>query len=226
MQSQVPPIASPIPALSTLTSKAPSDLLKYSLVDILWSYAYCQRWCNGEACRDPSLFLDAAESLVAHSAALSHDPPSQSVGTAISDCQERCTRGGASVDAAQLIRDAAALVGSKFAALAGLSDAREILLAAHKELQSGKHKGKKGLAACVSKAEKKLWFILCWTQEQPPELFSRLSSETGALAKEEEDHAELAREAQRPKQGNADQFPEVIGSGKSSRQGKSLVQEL
>lgn len=52
-----PPIASPLPPLRTLTSKEPSELVSYGLVDILWSYARCQRWCNGEASTDPSVSL-------------------------------------------------------------------------------------------------------------------------------------------------------------------------
>jgi hypothetical protein len=53
--SRPPPIPAAIPSLSTLTSKQPSELLAYGLVDIMWSYAKCQRWCNGEAASDPSV---------------------------------------------------------------------------------------------------------------------------------------------------------------------------
>jgi len=53
--SRPPPVPEAIPPLSTLTSKQPSELLAYGLVDIMWSYAKCQRWCNGEAASDPSV---------------------------------------------------------------------------------------------------------------------------------------------------------------------------
>eukprot|EP00250_Pteridium_aquilinum_P004577 c14786_g1_i1 orf=269-1579(-) len=191
-----PPWDSPLPPLRHLTPKPPSPLLGVHLAEVLYSYCFTLRFFNGDWTCDAFQAAWACSS-VSHVLGQSTSP--QTVSEALNSCFETiCSpffkSAGGYKFALALLDDAIALLhAGRPAVICALSDLHRMFEKAAKDAKQGDgnpaiKKGHQKLALPMgvrkTKASsssdlkavcKKIFFLLCWANEQPAEVFSALA---------------------------------------------------
>lgn len=190
-----PPLDSPLPPLKQLTSKLPSPLLGVHLVEVLYSYCFTLRFYNGDWVCDA---FDAAWTCLSVSHVLQQSAIPQTVGEALNSCFEIvCSplfkSAGGYKFALALLDDVAALLHvGRAGGICALSELHRLLNKAVKDTKQGDGntirkghlkldlsrepvKTKASTSSDLKAACKKVFFLLCWTNEQPAEIFSSLA---------------------------------------------------
>ncbi|XP_057840394.2 uncharacterized protein LOC131050228 isoform X1 [Cryptomeria japonica] len=206
--SGIPPgPENPLSSVQQLTSIEPSPLLVVHLVDVIYSYCFTLRFFNGDWKSDS---LDAAMVCLTLSAVLGQAALPESVSEALSNCLETaCSPSFKHAGGLQfgigLFDDVSALLRLGRAALVcALMDLYRLLEAATKEAkvdQSGKRRqlrekvnrnkeaeshdtGRNGSWKLLQSALRKVYFLMCWTNEQPNEVWSSMTILIEAVKRE------------------------------------------
>lgn len=189
----------PLSSVGKLTKTEPSPLLAVHMVDVIYSYCFTLRFFNGDWKSDP---LDAAMVCLSLSAVLSQVALPETVSEVLSKCLE--TSCSASFKHAGGLRfgiclfdDVHALLRLGRAALVcALMDLYRFLEAAAKEVKGERskkreHSSKQMIAnekakrqeirndesrKSLQSASKKVYFLMCWTNEQPKEVWTSLAA--------------------------------------------------
>jgi hypothetical protein len=189
----------PLSSVGKLTKTEPSPLLAVHMVDVIYSYCFTLRFFNGDWKSDP---LDAAMVCLSLSAVLSQVALPETVSEVLSKCLE--TSCSASFKHAGGLRfgiclfdDVHALLRLGRAALVcALMDLYRLLEAAAKEVKGERskkreHSSKQMIAnekakrqeirndesrKSLQSASKKVYFLMCWTNEQPKEVWTSLAA--------------------------------------------------
>lgn len=171
----------PLPSVRRLSATEPSPLLTVHLVDIIYSYCFTLRLYNGDWMSDST---GSVEVLLSISSILGQGGQPETVLEALSYCSEQiCSPAyrhmGGSQFALDLMDDVTSVLYLGGAAIVCLlCDLQRLIQAAEKELKSeksGKSTGSK-IKAKLKSAERKVYFIACWANEQPNEAWSSLAA--------------------------------------------------
>ncbi|KAE9605298.1 putative SHQ1 protein [Lupinus albus] len=168
----------PLPPLSTLSSKEPSPLLTVHLVDILYSYCFTLRLYNGDWRSDAlgSVMIVLNVSLV-----LGQFGQPETVLEALSHSLEQiCSPAYRHIGGLQfglaVVHDVISLLAlGSSALLCALCDMRRLIREGEKEAKSEKAR-KDEIRNTIKQAERKTYFIMCWVHEQPEEVWSSLAA--------------------------------------------------
>lgn len=172
---------SPLPPLRQLSSAEPSPLLTLHLVDIIYSYCFTLRFYNGDWKSDPSGSASVALSI---SSVLGRPEKPQTLMEALSYCLEQtCSptykhTGGLQFGLG-LVEDVVDLLTlGRGALLCLLSDLRRLIQAGIKEVKSetSQNLGSRGVKNKLKLAERKIYFVMCWVNEQPGEAWLSLAA--------------------------------------------------
>ncbi|EFN54985.1 hypothetical protein CHLNCDRAFT_134781 [Chlorella variabilis] len=205
-----------LPPLAALTKAAPSPLLQYQLLDLLYAYCLTLRLYNGDyQCEAEA----AAGLLFGMSAVLAAVAPSPGGGGGEGDAaavpsvllgclQRACQPPAGSQDsrgfAIGVLSDVAAVLQlGRAVVLTAVMDLSRVLEAARQQLEgaapdasgsggSPSKQQRKELRRRLVAAERKLLFFLAWANEQPPEVYDLLAL---AVAAEHRQHAAAAAAA-------------------------------
>ncbi|XP_010553575.1 PREDICTED: zinc finger HIT domain-containing protein 2 isoform X2 [Tarenaya hassleriana] len=166
---------SPLPPLSKLSITRPSPHLPVHLVDIIYSSCFTLRIYNGDWQSDP---LGSATTVLNISSVLSQSSQPETVKEVLSYCLEKtCSpsykhMGGLKLGL-NLVDDIVSLMSLGSAPLICLlSDLQRVIKAATREVRSSRSSRK----SCLKMAERKVFFMMCWVKEQPPEVWSALAN--------------------------------------------------
>ncbi|KAG8382545.1 hypothetical protein BUALT_Bualt05G0088500 [Buddleja alternifolia] len=171
----------PLPPVTKLTASSPSPLLPVHLVDIIYSSCFTLRLYNGDWKVDP---VESATVLLSVSSVLGQAEQPETVLEALLHCLEQtCSIGYKHMGGLQfglrLMDDVISLLYLGGAALiCFLCDMQKLIQSAGRELKLEKlHKSKKvELKSKLKSSERKIYFMMCWVHEQPPEAWSSLAS--------------------------------------------------
>lgn len=188
----------PLSSVGQLTKTDPSPLLAVHMVDVIYSYCFTLRFFNGDWNSDP---LDAAMVCLSLSAVLSQVALPETVSEALSKCLETsCSvsfkHAGGLRFGICLFDDVHALLRLGRAALVcTLMDLYRLLEAAAKVVKGERskkreHASKQMIAIHEARREeirndgrkslqsalKKVYFLMCWTNEQPKEVWTSLAT--------------------------------------------------
>ncbi|KAL3499172.1 hypothetical protein ACH5RR_038265 [Cinchona calisaya] len=182
---QVPDIPpgpeAPLPSVRELSNAEPSPLLAVHLVDIIYTYCFTLRLYNGDWLSDS---IGSAEVLLCISSVLGQAGQPETVLEALSYCLEQiCSAAyrqmGGSQFAVDLMDDVTNVLYLGSAAIVCLlCDMQRLIQAAERELKSEKS-GKSGGSKIKTKlksAGRKVFFIMCWANEQPKEAWYSLAA--------------------------------------------------
>ncbi|KAH9293230.1 hypothetical protein KI387_041563, partial [Taxus chinensis] len=187
----------PLSSVRKLTSTEPSPLLVVHLVDVIYSYCFTLRFFNGDWKSDS---LDAAMVCLSLSAVLDQVALPETVSEALSKCLEAaCSpsfkHAGGLKFGFGLFDDLSALLRLGRAALVcALTDLHRLLETATKEAKGDRSKKRGHLRKQVNtnreakqqenkrdeswkmlqSASRKVYFLMCWTNEQPNEVWASL----------------------------------------------------
>lgn len=167
-KNKAPEIAADIPALSSLTSKPVSPLVKNSVANVILSYSYVCRYFNGD--HQNQAFEAVAEllavSAVLREAAVTFDDSRASVQAAIQCLMT--TKGTPIAFIIELLEDTKKIACKVDIALRALSDLVLLIGKAIKEIKAdaAKKEERSKLKLLLKKAE----FLLSWAREKGPEL--------------------------------------------------------
>lgn len=171
----------PLPPVSSLSSREPSPLLTVHLVDILYSYCFTLRLYNGDWRSDA---LGSAMVAMSVSSVLGQGDQPETVLEALSYCLEQvCSPAYRHMGGLQfglnLIDDMISLLQLGSSALVcALSDMRRLIQAGEKELKSSKPRKvrRDEIRSNLKMAERKIFFIMCWVHEQHEEAWPSLAA--------------------------------------------------
>nr|XP_025676323.1 zinc finger HIT domain-containing protein 2 isoform X2 [Arachis hypogaea]XP_029151486.1 zinc finger HIT domain-containing protein 2 isoform X2 [Arachis hypogaea] len=170
-----------LPPVSQLSSKEPSPILTVHLVDILYSYCFTLRLYNGDWRSDP---LGSVLVVFSVSSVLGQGGLPETVLEALSHClQQICSPAFRHMGGLQfgfgVIDDVISLLelGSS-ALICALCDMHRLVQEAGKVAKSEKPRNsrKDEIRSTIRHAERKIYFIMCWVHEQPPEAWSSLAA--------------------------------------------------
>lgn len=191
-----PPWDSPLPPVRQLTPKPPSPLLGIHLAEVVYSYCFTLRFFNGDWSCDA---FNAASTLLSVSHVLGQSASPQTIRDALSGCFETiCSpffkSSGGYKFAIALLDDAIVLLHSgRPGVICALSDLHRILDKAaqiakqgdrdsarkktHRRLNlhTGAHNIKTSSSSDLKAVCRKGFFLLCWVNEQPAEVFRMLA---------------------------------------------------
>lgn len=179
---EIPPgPETPLLPVSKLITTPPSPLLTFHLIDIIYSYCFTLRLYNGDWRADP---LESATLLLSVSSVLCQSGQPETVLEALLHCLEQtCSPAYKHMGGLQfglrLMDDVVHLLSLGGNALACLlCDMQKIIQTGERELKSEKlHKSKRvELKSKLKSAERKIYFIMCWVHEQPPEVWTSLAA--------------------------------------------------
>ncbi|CAA7034894.1 unnamed protein product [Microthlaspi erraticum] len=166
----------PLMSLSKLSSTNPSPLLPLHLLDIVYSYCFTLRIYNGEWESDS---LGSATMALTVSSVLGQTSQPETIKEVMSFCLEQtCSSayknlGGGLKFGLNLVDDVVHLLSLGNAALVCLlCDLQRLIQCA---IQEGKSAGR-DLKKRLKFAERKVFFMMCWVNEQTPEVWSALES--------------------------------------------------
>uniref|UniRef100_A0A1J3G9E2 Zinc finger HIT domain-containing protein 2 n=1 Tax=Noccaea caerulescens TaxID=107243 RepID=A0A1J3G9E2_NOCCA len=170
----------PLISLSKLSSTNPSPLLPLHLLDIVYSYCFTLRIYNGEWKSDS---LGSATMVLTVSSVLGQNSQPETIKEMLSFCLEQtCSSayknlGGGLKFGLNLVDDVIHLLSLGNAALVCLlCDLQRLIHGAIKEGKSAGRDMKKKLKL----AERKVFFMMCWVNEQTPEVWAALESSVRA----------------------------------------------
>lgn len=170
----------PLLSLSKLSSTNPSPLLPLHLLDIVYSYCFTLRIYNGEWQSDS---LGSATMVLTVSSVLGQNSQPESVKEVLSFCLEKtCSSayknlGGGLKFGLNLVDDVVHLLSLGNAALVCLlCDLHRLI---HGAIEEGKSAGR-DLKKKLKLAERKVYFVMCWVNEQTPEVWAALESSVRA----------------------------------------------
>eukprot|EP00268_Persea_americana_P010179 TRINITY_DN14116_c1_g1_i2.p1 TRINITY_DN14116_c1_g1~~TRINITY_DN14116_c1_g1_i2.p1 ORF type:complete len:405 (+),score=72.01 TRINITY_DN14116_c1_g1_i2:304-1518(+) len=214
--SEIPPgPETPLLPVNRMVRGEPSPLLTIHLVDIIYTYCFTLRLYNGDW---QSNALDAAMVVLGISSVLGDAGQPESVAEALAYCLEKtCStaykHAGGLWFGLILINDIISLLSLGRAALVcSLCDLQRLIQAGEMELKSEKgRKAKKGEMSKLRHAERKVYFLMCWVNEQPTEAWSSLSATVGV---EKASFAAL------------DTGGKTLSKGKGESKGKCLIEEV
>ncbi|KAL6004449.1 hypothetical protein ACLOJK_005002 [Asimina triloba] len=173
----------PLSRVDELIRSEPSPLISVHLIDILFSYCFTMRLYNGDWQSDA---LGSAITVLDISSVLSQDGKLETVAEALACCTEQvCSptyrHTGGLQFAWALVDDVITLLSLGRAALVcALCDLQRLLQAGERELKSeAQRKVKKGEMSKLKLADRKVYFLTCWVNEQPAETWSALSAVVG-----------------------------------------------
>lgn len=181
LDSEIPPgPEKSLPLLKKLTSAEPSPLLAFHLVDILFSYCFTLRLYNGDWASDA---IGASMVVLSMSSALGQGALPESMLEAVSYCLEHtCSPAFRHMGGLQfgfgVLDDVVSLISLGRAALVcALCDLQRMIEAGEMELKSEKPRKTKSseVKSKLKSAGRKIYFILCWVNEQQEEVWSSLS---------------------------------------------------
>ncbi|KNA14074.1 hypothetical protein SOVF_110720 isoform B [Spinacia oleracea] len=181
LESEIPPgPETPLPPLKKLTSAEPSPLLAFHLVDILYSYCFTLRLYNGDWSSDA---IGASTVVTTVSSVLGQSGQPESMLETVSYCLEQtCSPAFRHMGGLQfgfgVIDDVVSLISLGRAGLVcGLCDLQRMIEAGEMELKT--EKSRKGtrleVKSRLKSAGRKIYFLLCWVNEQDEEVWSSLS---------------------------------------------------
>lgn len=183
--SEIPPgPESPLTPISKLSSTEPSPMLPVHLVDILYSYCFTLRLYNGDWQSDA---IGSAMVVLSVSSVLGQGGQPETVLEALSYCLEQvCSPAYKQTGGLQLgltlIDDVISLLSLGGPALVcSLCDLQRLIQAGERELKSEKpNKSRRvEIRRQLKLAERKIYFVMCWVHEQPPEAWSSLAAIVG-----------------------------------------------
>lgn len=171
----------PLPPLSKLSSIEPSPLLAIHLVDIVYSYSFTLRLYNGDWQADA---IGSAMVVLSISSVLGQGGQPETVSEALCNCLEQtCSPAfrhmGGSQFGLGLLDDVITLLSLGGSALVcGLCDLQRLIQAAERDLKLEKTRDSKKVETKrkLKSAERKVYFMMCWAQEQPREAWSGLAA--------------------------------------------------
>ncbi|KAI5079713.1 hypothetical protein GOP47_0005192 [Adiantum capillus-veneris] len=208
-----PPVDSPLPPLRDLTTKSPSPLLGIHLVEVLYSYCFTLRFFNGDWTCDTYV---AAWTCLSVSRVLGSSACPETLSEALNDCfvticSPYFKSAGGLKFALALLDDVLALLHvERPGVICALADLHRMLEKAVKDVKEGASDpatGRQKTKACTSSqlkaACKKVFFLSCWANEQPSEVFSTqaliVENEKGQLMETQESKtSEVVTDAGRP----------------------------
>lgn len=213
--SDIPPgPETPLPSVKNLTSTKPSPLLDCHLIDILYSYCFTLRLYNGDWQSDG---IGSAMVVLSVSSVLGQSGQPKSISEALYHCLEQtCSpafkhMGGLKFGLG-LLDDVASLLSlGRPALILSLCDLRRLIQAGEREANEVKPR-KSEIRSRLKLAEKKIYFIMCWVNEQEGEVWSKL-----VLSVQVEKG--LAMECEGGKRP-------VSVKGKEETMGKALIEEI
>ncbi|KAK4268581.1 hypothetical protein QN277_025214 [Acacia crassicarpa] len=180
--SDIPPgPETPLPPVSSLSSREPSPLLTVHLVDILYSYCFTLRLYNGDWRSDA---LGSAMVALSVSSVLGQGEQPESVLEALSHCLEQvCSPAFRHMGGLQfglnLIDDVISLLSlGSSALLCALSDMNRLIQSGEKEFKLSKPRKQRRdeIRNNLKMAQRKIYFIMCWVHEQHEEAWSSLAA--------------------------------------------------
>lgn len=170
----------PLPSIRKLSSAEPSPLLAIHLVDIVYAYCFTLRLYNGDWGSDP---MGSVIAMFSISSVLGEGGLPETVSQAISHCLEQtCSpafrhMGGFQL-AMGLVDDVLHILNLGTGALVCLlSDLTRLIQASRKDQKSEEDDKlrRKEFKTKLKAAERKVYFITCWVNEQPTEAWSSLA---------------------------------------------------
>lgn len=170
----------PLPPVNKLTSREPSPLVAFQLIDIMYSYCFALRLYNGDWQSDA---LGTAMVVLDLSNVLAEAGQPESVRGALAYCLEQtCSAtykhtGGLRFGLG-LLDDTLTLLNLGGAAIVCfLCDLRRLVEAAEREIQSGRERNSKSrIKSKLKQASRKVYFMMCWVHEQPDETWTSLAA--------------------------------------------------
>ncbi|XP_010484143.1 PREDICTED: zinc finger HIT domain-containing protein 2-like [Camelina sativa] len=171
----------PLISLSKLSSTNPSPLLPIHLIDIVYSYCFTLRIYNGEWQSDS---LGSATMVLSVSSVLGHNAQPETIKEVLSFCLEQtCSSayknlGGGLKFGLNLVDDVICLLflGSG-AIVCLLCDLQRLIHGAILEVKSSSGRD---LKKRLKLAERKVFFMMCWVNEQSCEVWQALESSVRA----------------------------------------------
>lgn len=184
--SEIPPgPETPLLPISRMVRGEPSPLLTVHLVDIIYAYCFTLRLYNGDW---QSNAIDAAMVVLGISSVLGDAGQPETVAEGLADCLEQtCStayrHAGGLRFGLILIDDIISLLSLGRAALVcSLCDLQRLIQAGENKLKSEKRRrAKKGEMSKLRHADRKVYFLMCWVNEQPTEAWSSLSAIVGVV---------------------------------------------
>ncbi|KAL9233780.1 hypothetical protein vseg_008732 [Gypsophila vaccaria] len=182
LETEVPPgPETPLPPLKKLTSAEPSPLLAFHMVDILYSYCFTLRLFNGDWQSD---CVGASTVVLSVSSGLGQGLQPESMLEAVSNCLEQtCSpafrhMGGLQLGFGLLDDVTSLLTLGGVALVCALCDLHRMIEAARRELKFEKPRrtNRAEMKRKLKAAERKLFFIMCWTHEQPEDVWPALAA--------------------------------------------------
>ncbi|CAH8280720.1 unnamed protein product [Arabidopsis lyrata] len=194
----------PLISLSKLSSTNPSPLLPIHLIDIVYSYCFTLRIYNGEWQSDS---LGAATMVLTVSSVLGQNAQLETIKEVLAFCLEQtCSSayknlGGGLKFGFILVDDVICLLSLGSGAMVCLlCDLQRLILDAIKEVKSSSGRD---LKKKLKLAERKVFFMMCWVNEQSSEVWQALESSVRA---EKNSVVELNNCKGVPKMKKIDQF--------------------
>ncbi|CAI0408839.1 unnamed protein product [Linum tenue] len=170
----------PLPPVAKLIAKEPSPLLAIHLVDIIYSYCFTLRVYNGDWNSDA---IGSVTVLLSVSQVLGQASQPENVMEALSYCLEQACSPeyrhmGGSRFGLSIIDDMIKLLSlGRGALICMLADLERLVRAAEKELKGERRLNSSSETRIKLKlAERKIYFIMCWTNDQPDEAWSSLAT--------------------------------------------------
>ncbi|GAA0157200.1 hypothetical protein LIER_14519 [Lithospermum erythrorhizon] len=171
----------PLPSIKKLSSSEPSPLLAIHLVDIVYAYCFTLRLYNGDWESDP---VGSAMAMFSISCVLGEGGLPETVSQALSHCLEQtCSPAfrhmGGFQFAMGLVDDVLKILDLGCGALVCLlSDLRRLIQASRRDqnLEEEDTLRRKEFKNKLKAAERKVYFITCWVNEQPEEAWSSLAT--------------------------------------------------
>jgi len=170
--NKIPEISTELVPLNNLTKTTHlSPLLKFHLVDLLFSYTFVMRLFNG----DPSVdLLEFSFTVLQVSAIMPSNSSLDSLELILQRCIENSLQPsiGNSVDySVAILQDVSKILSEKRLILAALSDLYKLFLETSNKIYEVKKKKDKRK---IDLATKKIYFFLIWTNEQQEKDFELL----------------------------------------------------
>jgi len=173
----IPLILSPIPPLNTLTKATPSSLLRFNLINILYSYAFAFKLFNGDTTDSNvellSIILDI-------STVLSTNNVFQSLQSAIEKSIEFSLKPSIlnnKVFSISIIQDISILLSSRRGILMALSELHTLFQKASSQLEKKKDRQYDSQEKLLKPATKKIFFYICWINELPTDYFMSIKEQ-------------------------------------------------
>ncbi|XP_050376840.1 uncharacterized protein LOC126794220 [Argentina anserina] len=180
--SEIPPGSeTALPPLSKLSSAKPSPFLAVHLIDIIYSYCFALHLYNGDWQSDAT---GSAMVVLSVSYVLGQGAQPETVLEALSYCLEQtCSpafrqMGGLHFGLGLADDVISLLTLGTPTLLCLLCDLQRMVQAGETELKSEKPRKSRRveIRSKLKQAERKIYFLMCWVHEQPPEAWSSLAA--------------------------------------------------